>query len=253
MPAIAALPPVRHYERRRKEERMGLSVEDVLGQINAWHKARPLYKEKLWSWLIDNRYNRAQLKELARQYGIIPMHNHNYHGRLYVVCPDPKWRSRIAEVCYEEGTGRLYAGGKPHWQLYMAFCKGLGLSEEETWRPEYIPAAVTFRSYYSDICGRNFLEGVSAHMLGGEAMAPGTMSRIAAAFKEKHGLNDAEVEFFIVHDTADADHSNVGRELMDQFAPTERDRELVLKTVKRHMGIAFDLYDAIHAAAVRAG
>jgi hypothetical protein len=40
---------------------------------------------------------------------------------------------------------------------------------------------------------------------------------------------------------------------MDQFAPTERDRELVLKTVKRHMGIAFDLYDAIHAAAVRAG
>jgi len=231
---------------------MGLSVEDVLGQIAAWHKARPLYKENLWSWLIDNRYNRAQLKELARQYGIIPMHNHNYHGRLYIVCPDPKWRARIAEVCYEEGTGRLYAGGKPHWQLYMAFCKGLGLTEEEAWRPEYIPEAVMFRSYYSDICGRNFLEGVSAHMLGGEAMAPGTMSRIAEAFKEKHGLSDAEVEFFVVHDTADADHSNVGRELMNQFAPTARDRELVLKTVKRHMGIAFNLYEAIHAAAVRA-
>ena len=230
---------------------MGLSAEDVLGQISAWHAERPLYKERLWSALIEGRLNRAQLREFARQFGIIPLHNHNYHGRLYVFCPDPHWRARIAEVCYEEGTGRLYADGVPHWRLYLNFGQGLDLEPDELWNPDYIPAARTFKSYYSDICGRSFLEGVSAHMLGGEAMAPGSMSRIAQGLKDNEGLNDEQVAFWVIHDTADADHSDVGRELLEEFAPTEADRELALDTVKRHMGIAFHLYDEIYEAVAR--
>ena len=159
--------------------------------------------------------------------------------------------SRIAEVCYEEGTGRLYAGGVPHWKLYLSFAAGLGLAEDEMWEPGYIPAAATFRSYYSEICGRSFLEGVSAHMLGGEAMGPGTFSKIAAGFQANHGLDDQAVAFWIVHDTADTDHSNLGRELLDQFAPSDAEREQVLATVKRHMGIAFHLYDQIYEAVHR--
>ena len=230
---------------------MVISVEDVLGQIADWHARRPLYKERMWAALIEGALSLEQLREFARQYGIIPLHNHNYHGRLYVSCPDPRWRSRIAEVCYEEGTGRLYADGVPHWQLYVNFGKGLGLGEEHMWDPGYIPAATTFRAYYSEICGRSFLEGVSAHMLGGEAMGPGTFSKIAAGFQENHGLDDQAVAFWIVHDTADTDHSNVGRELLEQFAPTDEDRARVLKTVDRHMGIAFNLYDEIYEAVRR--
>ena len=52
----------------------------------------------------------------------------------------------------------------------------------------------------------------------------------------------------IADDTADADHSDVGRDLLEEFAPTEADRELVLRTVKRHMGVAFHLYDQIYEA-----
>ena len=227
---------------------MGLSVDDVLGQIAAWHGERPLYKERMWAALIDGSLSLDQLREFTRQFGIIPMHNHNYHGRLYVICPDPVWRSRIAEVCYEEGTGRLYADGVPHWKLYMNFGKGLGLSEDELWNPEYIPAARSFKPYYSALCESTFLEGVSAHMLGGEAMAPGTFSKIAEGFRANHSLNDEQLAFWIVHDTADADHSDVGRDLLQEFAPSEADRELVLRTVRRHMGVAFHLYDEIYEA-----
>ena len=88
-------------------------------------------------------------------------------------------------------------------------------------------------------------------MLGGEAMGPGTFSKIAAGFQANHGLDDQAVAFWIVHDTADTDHSNLGRELLDQFAPSDAEREQVLATVKRHMGIAFHLYDQIYEAVHR--
>ena len=126
----------------------------------------------LFNDIMEGKLSREQLKEEVRQEGIIPLHNHNYHGRLYVVCPDPKWRARIAEVCFEEGTGRLYANGFSHNDLYLRFGEALGISRDEMWSTRYCAGALALKAYFSDICRRSFLEGVSAHMLAGEAPAP---------------------------------------------------------------------------------
>ena len=90
---------------------MNLDVDKTLARIDEMHAQNRFWKQPMWQGLIEGTLSRPMVREFARQHGIIPLHNHNYHGRLYVVCPDPKWRERIAEVCYEEGTGRLYADG----------------------------------------------------------------------------------------------------------------------------------------------
>ena len=211
---------------------MGLDVDKTLARIDEMHAANKFWEQPMWQGLIQGTLPLSMLKEFARQHGIIPLHNHNYHGRLYVHCPDPKWREMIAEVVYEEGTGRLYANGVAHNELYYNFGQGLGIDREEMKNVRYCPGAIAFKAYFSSMCEKTFLEGVSAHMLAGEAQGPGYFGSIAQHLKDNFGLNDEQVAFWTVHDVADEDHSGIGRELLDEFAHDEADFQLVLKVVR---------------------
>ena len=211
---------------------MGLDVDKTLVRIDEMHAANKFWEQPMWQGLIQGTLPLPMLKEFARQHSIIPLHNHNYHGRLYVHCPDPKWREMIAEVVYEEGTGRLYADGVAHNELYYCFGEGLGIDREEMKNVRYCPGAIAFKAYFSSMCEKTFLEGVSSHMLAGEAQGPGYFGSIAKHLQENFDLTDAQVAFWTVHDVADEDHSGIGRELLDEFAHDDADFELVLKVVR---------------------
>ncbi|MEX0810211.1 MAG: iron-containing redox enzyme family protein [Dongiaceae bacterium] len=225
---------------------MTLSVSDTLGEIkklinqHAW-RDQPTYRA-----LMDEDVSIDQLQIFALQYGVFALHNHNYHGRLYVTCPDAEWRTRIAEVVYEEGTGRLFADGVSHNELWLRFGESIGLTREAMWTARLCPGALALRVYFEWICGKTFLEGCAAHMLAGEAQVTGIFIRIAENLKRLHGLSDEAVSFFTVHDVADGDHSSVGVELLGKFAPTESDRRLVLKTVEDYLGIEDLMYRGIY-------
>lgn len=225
---------------------MALSVEETLRKVREIHKRRQFQDHPVWAGLLEGSFSNEQVREFARQFGIVPLHNHHYHGRLYVICPDPKWRQMIAEVCYEEATGRLYADGVPHNQLYLDFGEGLGLSVDEMMNTEYGPGALAFKAYFQQICGSSFLEGVAAHMLAGEAQGPGVFSRLARTLQNRFGLSDKAVAFWRVHDVADEEHSSIGARLLSEFAPTETDRLRVIKVVEGTVGITFLLYDDIY-------
>jgi len=223
-----------------------LTVEETLKQVAAVHAAKPFYEHPVWAGLEDGRFSKEQVKEFVRQFGIIPLHNHNYHGRLYVICPDHRWRARIAEVVYEEGTGRLFAGGIPHNELYLQVGADLGMKPEELWNADYCPEAIAFKTYFQDRCSHNIVEGISSHMLAGEAQGPGFFSRMAEGMKKHYGMTDKGVAFWVIHDVADADHSSVGKDLLADFANTEELRKLVVKTVRETVDMTFLLYDGIY-------
>ena len=225
---------------------MAIAAEGVLREIEAIHERKALFGHRLWTEFCDGALSLDQVRETVRQLGIIPLHNHNYHGRLYVVCPDPKWRARIAEVCYEEGTGRLYADGVSHNELYLRFAEGLGISRDEMWNADYCAGALAFKAYFSDVCGRNFLEGVSAHMLAAEGPVPAHGSRRADALRKYYRLTDEDVRFFTVHQTADEDHTSIGKELLGEFAKTEDDVRRVLRTVEETIDMMLLMYDDMY-------
>jgi pyrroloquinoline-quinone synthase len=151
----------------------------------------------------------------------------------------------IAEVAYEEATGRLMSNGVSHHKLYLNFAKGLGLEPAEMYDPPYSPGVAAFQAWFAYICSKSFLEGVAAHMLAGEAAIPGLYIKIARKLQEKFGLSDEAVAYWVIHDSADKEHSDVGRRLLDQFAKTDDDRRLVLKTAKRMLDIQHLMYDDI--------
>ena len=50
-----------------------------------------------------------------------------------------------------------------------------------------------------------------------------------------------------MHDTADEEHSGVGKKLLDQFATTQEDLELVVDTVQTTVDVMHLMYDDIWA------
>ncbi len=77
---------------------MALTQKIVLEEIDRIHKSKPNYGHPLWAGMLDDSLSLEQIRYFCRQHGSIPLHNHNYHGRLYVICPDPEWREEIASV-----------------------------------------------------------------------------------------------------------------------------------------------------------
>lgn len=223
-----------------------ISIDKTLAACAQAHRDKPFFKHPLWVGLIKGKFSKKQMQEFARQFGIIPLHNHHYHAPLYINCPNYKWRAQIAEVVYEEGTGKLHAGGIPHNELYLHFGKELGLSAKELLEPDYCVEALAFKSYFIVMVNRSFLEGVSVHMLGSEAQGPGVFTKMAETFKRKYGLTNKGVNFWVVHDEADEEHSDVGRKLLEEFAPTDADRKLAIKCVKEMIDMSFLLYDGIY-------
>ena len=49
-----------------------------------------------------------------------------------------------------------------------------------------------------------------------------------------------------VHDVADDDHSDIGRRLLDEYAPSQADRERVLKVVDAYKDVVFLMYEEIY-------
>jgi pyrroloquinoline quinone (PQQ) biosynthesis protein C len=221
---------------------VALTTEDVLKTISAMHKAKGKASHPIWQGLENGTHNLEQIRYLCKQHSIITLHNHNYHGRMYVSCPDAEWRERLAEVAYEEATGRLFANGVSHHKLYLNYAKGLGITKDEMYNVEYCASALAYRLYLSDVCSR-FIEGVAAVMLGGEAQIPGLYGRIAKSLQQKHGLDDEAVAYWVVHDTADGDHSQAGREVLDRFVKTQEERELVIETARQFMNMAALMFD----------
>jgi pyrroloquinoline quinone (PQQ) biosynthesis protein C len=226
---------------------MALTPESVLGEIKQIHKRKPIYGHPLWAGMLDDSHSLDQIRYFCKQHGSIPLHNHNFHGRLYVICPDPAWREEIASVAYEEATGRLFAGGVSHHKLYLDYAVALGLTKEEMYATKFCAGVTAFQVYFSWICGKSFLEGVASHMLGGEAPIPGTYGRIAQRLKARFGFSDKDVAYWTVHDKADEDHSGVGMKLLSQFAKSEADLQLVLDTVQTTVDIMHLMYDDIWA------
>lgn len=225
---------------------MSSSVSDTLNEVRTLISQYAWRDQPMYIALMDEDVTIEQLRVFALQYGVFALHNHNYHGRLYVTCPDAEWRARIAEVVYEEGTGRLFADGISHNELWLRFGESIGLTREQMWSTPLCPGALALRVYFEWICGKTFLEGVAAHMLAGEAQVTGIFNRIATNLKRLHGLSDEAVAFFTVHDVADEDHSSVGVDLLGKFASTDADHQLVLKTVKDYLGIENLMYRDIY-------
>ena len=223
-----------------------LDYDAALAEIEAIHATKPRKAHPLWIALMKGQLSRRQVATFLRQFSIIPLYNHNYHGPLYVSCPDPIWRKRMAEVVYEEGAGGLFAGGVPHYQLYLRVGEAFGISPAEMYATRFSAGALAFRGWFETMCRKSFLEGYAALSLGAEAQVPGVSGRVSEAMMTYYSLTAEQAAFYTVHEDADKDHSGGGREFLETFARTEHDLRLAIEAVRGAVDISWLFYEDLY-------
>jgi pyrroloquinoline quinone (PQQ) biosynthesis protein C len=217
----------------------------VIKQLDAIHATKPRSKHPLWIALMAGTLNRKQVAEHLRQFSAIPLYNHLFHGPLYVNCPDPRWRKRMAEVVFEEGTGGIYSNGIPHYELYLRLGKAFGITPDEMYSTPLCAGSTAIRAYLAHMSSRSFLEGMSALSLGAEAQVPGVSGKVSQTMMDHYGLSRDDAMFYIVHEEADKDHSSGALEFLERFATTDEDVETAIRAVRDTVELSWLMYEDI--------
>jgi pyrroloquinoline-quinone synthase len=192
----------------------------VSARIDAAVAARAMLKHPFYQAWTEGRLPLETLRAYARQY----FHHVEAFPRavsaVHSACPDRDGRRMLAEnLAEEEG---LEAGKQDHASLWMMFACGLG-EDERAVRMQPLNAETqhlidTFRR----LSRKSYASGLGA-LYAYESQFPAVATAKIDGLIERYGVSDEEtLRFFKVHQSADVEHSEVCRGLLDRLPEADR-------------------------------
>ncbi|MDQ3471640.1 MAG: CADD family putative folate metabolism protein [Pseudomonadota bacterium] len=197
----------------------------ISAQIDAAVARRAMLKHPFYQAWTEGRLPLDTLRAYARQY----FHHVEAFPRavsaVHSGCPDRDGRRMLAEnLAEEEG---LDAGKQDHATLWMMFACGLGEDEEavriQAPNAETQHLIDTFRR----LSRKSYASGLGA-LYAYESQFPAVATAKIDGLIERYGINDEEtLRFFKVHQSADVEHSDVCRALLNRLPPADRAEALI--------------------------
>ena len=185
---------------------------------------RAMLKHPFYQAWTEGRLPLDTLRDYARQY----FHHVEAFPRavsaVHSACEDREGRRMLAEnLAEEEG---LEAGKQDHASLWLMFAFGLGESESavraQTLNPETQALIDTFRR----LSRRSYASGLGA-LYAYESQFPGVASAKIEGLVDRYGIEEEEtLRFFRVHKSADVEHGDVCRALLDRLPEDQRDEAI---------------------------
>jgi len=122
-----------------------------------------------------------------------------------------------------------------HYQLYLQFLDGLGVSEEEVraWLP--LPSTLGAAAAMGYFCRSSFEEGLGAFGLAVEMQVPGRAAGaqvIYEALRDHYGLDRATLEFYEIHVEAEDEHGDNAMKAVEWFAQTAQQQARVRRAFR---------------------
>ena len=168
---------------------------------------------------------------------------------LHANCPFADERQKLAESVYEEETGRISGCNLPHPELFIVFGRALGLAREEMTEAAPLPGTAALVDWFElSSKQRSFIEGAAAINLAAEGQVPGAFGPMARRLQEKYGLSREAVEFWDVHEMADAEHSEVGDNIVVRHATDAATQARVRDALQHSLDAWWQFFDGIQAA-----
>jgi len=168
---------------------------------------------------------------------------------------DPAIHKKFVDVIHSE-VGYSYFEGSPravlgHRALFLRFGESVGIPAKELERCEqeedFLPTTVLARVGWLDIALRSnhILEQVGSTNCCNEYSNQLTGGKFFRAFRDHYRLQPHDIEFFAEHGEADTEHSNIGYELVEQFATTNELQVRVVKALRKGLAIWWALTDGV--------
>ena len=221
-------------------------IQDLVARIEA---RRTFGGHPLWREIADGKLSRAQLKFFAVQFFLQVREFPRAVSAMHANCPFPKERMELAESVYEEETGRLSGCNQPHPELFIRFGEALGLRRAELVEGRPLPATRALIDWFElSTKQRSFIEAAAAMNLAAEGQVVGAFGPMARRLQKNYGLSREAVEFWDVHEIADAEHSQVGDSIVVRHATDSATQARVRDALQHSLDAWWQFFDGIQAA-----
>jgi len=221
-------------------------VRDLMKRIEA---RRTFGGHPLWLAIADGKLSREQLQVFAVQFFLQVREFPRGISAMHANCPFPKERIALAESIYEEETGRLSGCNLPHPEVFIRFGEALGLSRADMVDGTPLPATRALIDWFELATKqRSFIEAAAAMNLAAEGQVPGAFGPMARRLQEKYGLSREAVEFWDLHEQADAEHSEVGDNIVVHHATDAATQVRVRDALQHSLDAWWQFFDGIQAA-----
>ena len=143
---------------------------------------------------------------------------------VHSACEDRDGRRMLAEnLAEEEG---IEAGKQDHATLWLMFACGLGERESEVRAQDLNPETQALIDTFRRLSRRSYASGLGA-LYAYESQFPGVASAKIEGLIDRYGIEAEEtLRFFRVHESADVEHSEVCRRLLDRLPEDQRDEAI---------------------------
>ncbi len=183
--------------------------------------------------------------------------------RVATNCPDWDIRMRIIRACAEEVIADEEHGhGKPHWAILEELGVAIGMKLDEIRAAEPTPATrMCWLAWDGLMSSRHWLEGLIANTCAERVNVPGYG---AGAVREQgwfgmerdrwralFGLDDAALDFFALHTTADIAHSDLGWNTVGEHAARLAMEDAVVEACRINLQVWERYLDGIAEAGDR--
>ena len=221
-------------------------IQDLVGRIEA---RRTFGRHPLWLAIADGKLGRPQLKVFAVQFFLQVREFPRAVSAMHANCPFPEERMALAESIYEEETGRISGCNQPHPEIFIRFGEALGLARAEMTEGQPLPATRSLIDWFElSTKHRTFIEAAAAMNLAAEGQVVGAFGPMARRLQEKYGLGREAVEFWDVHELADAEHSAVGDHIVVRHATDAATQARVRDALEHSLAAWWQFFDGIQAA-----
>jgi pyrroloquinoline-quinone synthase len=227
-----------------------LTPEAFIQDLEARIRARRTFGDHpLWHEISDGKLSPDQLKLFAVQFFLQVREFPRAVSAMHANCPFPDERKELAENVYEEETGRISGCNQPHPELFIRFGEALGLTRAEMVEGKPLPGTRALIDWFElSTKQRSFIEGAAAINLAAEGQVPGAFGPMAQSLQEHYGLSKDAVEFWSLHEMADADHSDVGDNIVVRHATDAAIQARVRDALQHSLDAWWQFFDGIQDA-----
>jgi pyrroloquinoline-quinone synthase len=161
------------------------------------------------------------LRDYARQYFHHVEAFPHAVSAVHSACPDRDGRRMLAEnLAEEEG---VEAGKEDHASLWLMFAAGLGEGPSAVRSQPLNAETQALIDTFRKLSRRSYASGLGA-LYAYESQFPAVATAKIEGLIDRYGISDEPtLRFFQVHQSADVEHSSVGRALLDRLPADEQE------------------------------
>jgi pyrroloquinoline-quinone synthase len=226
----------------RNSKEAGMTVSTAIDSEVA---KRAMLSHSFYQAWTEGRLPLDTLRAYARQY----FHHVEAFPRavsaVHSACPDRDGRRVLAENLGEEEG--LEAGKQDHASLWLMFACGLGESEEAVRGQPLNVETQALIEVFRKLSRQSYAAGLGA-LYAYESQFPEVARAKIEGLIGRYGIDDEEtLRFFRVHESADVEHGEVCRALLDALPEDQRDEAIAAAGALA--GALWDFLSGVEASA----